>query len=311
MSSQSGVALIMVLWVLMFLTVIAMSLSVTTRTGALSAGAYADKVKKSFIAEGGVEYAVLKLFERKQFSTTAAPGIWRVDGTPYEVKTAGGAFVVSITDETGKVDINHAPPILLMGLLDALGVDFQEQAIITDSIQDWRDKDSFVRLNGAEDSYYLSLPMPYSPKNADFVSTAELIYVRGITADLLYGKEGGKGLMDFVTIYSGTERISVNAAPVEVLAALPGMTRETAQTIVDFRDHTNIANSFQLQGLAGSSLSGFFNMAEGRTYSILSVGQIEKNGHLDPNGHAVGAIVEIGNTYSFKYVKWESRAKVK
>ena len=64
-----------------------------------------------------------------------------------------------------------------------------------------------------------------------FVSVEELLQIKGITRSTLYGthqQEGEKtihkrGLVDFVTVHSGSQRINVNSAEAEMLASLPGM----------------------------------------------------------------------------------------
>ncbi len=55
------------------------------------------------------------------------------------------------------------------------------------SIMDWIDEDSNVERDGAEDEYYLSLAEPYYCKNADFENVEELLMVREVYRDMLYG----------------------------------------------------------------------------------------------------------------------------
>ena len=55
------------------------------------------------------------------------------------------------------------------------------------SIMDWIDDDSNVERDGAEDEYYLSLPDPYYCKNEDFETVEELLLVREVYRDMLYG----------------------------------------------------------------------------------------------------------------------------
>jgi type II secretory pathway component PulK len=55
------------------------------------------------------------------------------------------------------------------------------------SIMDWTDEDSNVERDGAEDEYYLSLADPYYCKNANFETVEELLMVREVYRDMLYG----------------------------------------------------------------------------------------------------------------------------
>jgi len=61
---------------------------------------------------------------------------------------------------------------------------------IPPAIIDWIDADDDMSnqgTGGAESQYYLTLPEPYSPKNDRFESVEELLMVRGVTRQMLYG----------------------------------------------------------------------------------------------------------------------------
>jgi len=58
---------------------------------------------------------------------------------------------------------------------------------IADAILDWIDEDDQVRSFGAESTYYLGLDPPYQPRNGPFLALDELLMVRGVTPELLYG----------------------------------------------------------------------------------------------------------------------------
>jgi hypothetical protein len=58
---------------------------------------------------------------------------------------------------------------------------------IADAILDWLDEDDLPREFGAEESHYLGLPSAYEPRNGQMTSLDELLLVRGVTPELLYG----------------------------------------------------------------------------------------------------------------------------
>jgi type II secretory pathway component PulK len=58
---------------------------------------------------------------------------------------------------------------------------------LPDSIFDWKDADSTVEDDGAEDEYYLAQPQPYRAKNDGFEAVEELLLVRSAYPELLYG----------------------------------------------------------------------------------------------------------------------------
>jgi len=94
--------------------------------------------------------------------------------------TQNDALAYGITDESGKLNLNTATPamsLLLPGMTDEAA----------DSIADWVDGNETARSNGAESSYYNSLSEPYGSKNSAMESPEELLLVKGITPELLYG----------------------------------------------------------------------------------------------------------------------------
>jgi len=58
---------------------------------------------------------------------------------------------------------------------------------IADAILDWIDADDTPRENGAEADYYASLAPPYAPRNGSPETIEELLLVRGVTPQLLFG----------------------------------------------------------------------------------------------------------------------------
>lgn len=60
---------------------------------------------------------------------------------------------------------------------------------IADAILDWLDEDDEPREYGAEREFYLQLPNPYEPTNGPLQSVEQLLLVRGVTPQLLFGKD--------------------------------------------------------------------------------------------------------------------------
>jgi type II secretory pathway component PulK len=68
---------------------------------------------------------------------------------------------------------------------------------IADAILDWMDADDEVSEFGAESNYYSSLKPPYRPRQGRFADLHELLLVKGITEELLYGEDrNGNGMLD-------------------------------------------------------------------------------------------------------------------
>ena len=60
---------------------------------------------------------------------------------------------------------------------------------IADAIMDWIDDDDDTREFGAEFDYYQSLGSPYEPNNGSFNTVEELLLVRGVVPELLFGAD--------------------------------------------------------------------------------------------------------------------------
>ena len=69
---------------------------------------------------------------------------------------------------------------------------------VADAILDWLDEDEEPRPLGAEfDDFYLHLPNPYKPANGPIESIEQLLLVRGVTPQLLFGyDENRNGVLD-------------------------------------------------------------------------------------------------------------------
>ena len=86
-NSQSGIALLMVLWVITLLMVLVMSFSLLTRTEANSTAFFRDGVQKKFFAEAAQDRAVMEISHRQIFrnQTVVLEGneVVRIDGRNY------------------------------------------------------------------------------------------------------------------------------------------------------------------------------------------------------------------------------------
>jgi general secretion pathway protein K len=316
-TSQKGIALLVVLWVLTILLVIVLSFSFLTRTETYSTLSFKEGSERKFLAEAGVERAIMELFYRMQNlgmqNIIEGSEVWKVDGTSYSGQIGDENYSVRITDESGKIDINaitDANSDILRNLFKNLGVPENEVYTIVDSILDWKDPDDLLHLNGAEDDYYMSLPNPYKPKNANFDTLEELIMVKGMTPEILYGKGEQKGLIDYLTVNSKRKQINLNAAPKEVLMAIPGMTSEIADAIINYRQDKEIRSIGEIQGLLGENynlMSSYFSTGGSNTFTIDSIGQ--KGGEKAGFGIRATVIIEGNNKY--RYIYYKSPAYIK
>lgn len=287
----------LVIWVLALFMVLALSLSYATKIEISATLAFRDAAEERFLAEGAMERAFVEILLRKTVPVTAVEEEkpWRVDGTAYRVDGERGHALVKITSEAGKIDINKAPELVLKNLIIAMGVQGDDVDIIVDSIQDWRDADDLHRMRGAEDSYYMSLQVPYKAKNADFESIEELLLVRGVTMELLYGTASKKGLADFITVYAENGKINVSAAPREALMGLPGMTAEVADMVLQFRQAREIKTVQEFREIVGdlfTPMSPYIMAGEGGVFTVEAIGRKTEN----KGGTGMKAVVSFSGT---------------
>lgn len=310
--SNRGIALLMVLWILTILMVIVLSFAFMARTDVSSTVTYRQGVVHKFLAEGAVERGIVELFyryaNRNQATAVEGSEIVRTDGRAYRGEIDGSMYVYSITDESGKININlmtDATGIILNNLLVNVGVPKEDADTIVDSILDWKDADDLHRLHGAEDQYYQSLPVPYKAKNANFDSLEELLFVKGVTEEILFGTAGRPGIINFLTVSTTSAIINGNAAPLEVLAALPDMTREMAERIVEAREPAEIKTIQDIGGIIGGlagTLTRYVGFADSNVYTIEGKGLGKDD---QKKGYTIRAVVAIegGNRYRYLYYK--------
>ncbi len=311
-SSERGIALLMVLWILTILMVIVLSFAFMARTDVNSTVTYRQGVEDKFLAEGAVQRAIMELIyryaNRNQAMAVEGSEIVRTDGRSYRDEIDGNMYDYSITDESGKININlmtDATGIILNNLLVNLGVPKEDADTIVDSVLDWKDADDLHRIHGAEDQYYQSLPVPYKAKNANFDSLEELLFVKGVSEEILFGVGDRPGIINFLTVSTTSAIINANAAPIEVLAALPDMTREMAERIVEAREPFEIKAMQDIGGIIGGlagTLTRYVGFADSNVYTIAGKGLGKDD---QKNGFTIRAVVAVegGNRYRYLYYK--------
>ena len=213
---ERGIALILVLWLTVLLTVIAGSFAYGMRTEALAARNTVSLAQARALADGAVNRTVFELMRAQ-----VTPDVWSADGSVHAWDEEGARIAVSAFDESGKIDINAASDPLLKSLLQtAGGLDSDTANKLVDIIGDWKDADDLRRPNGAEASDYKAAGLPYKPANAPFEAVAELQRVLGMTP-ALYSK-----LADSLTVHTRMAGVNPAYASRTVLLALPGATPE-------------------------------------------------------------------------------------
>lgn len=265
--NQRGVALLVVLWIFIFLLVVAFDFSASVREEATAAHRYSDETQGYYIALAGFERGVYEFLQqstaRDALATQKKADIF--DGDWHEEALGGGAFRVRWVDEGGKININRADEETLRRVFTNLGIEEPNKAILVDSIMDWRDPDDLHRASGAENDYYRSLTPPYTAKNGPFDTVEDLLWVRGMTPELFYGygdAQGDRaentqraGLREIFTVDSPIDRVNLRTASADVIHALTGIPLEKSRRFVDERKKLSdktLADLLPLLGIGAS-----------------------------------------------------------
>ena len=212
--SESGIALMLVLWVLALLSIIVFEFCSTMRIEATITKNFKEGERSYYLAQAGINRAFIELVKTqraiKKFKGAKDSMVddaeedeleddetedWKPRAQPYLFELEDGECEVTIGDEGGKINLNwiakkaKSDRKLLTDIIEkSCGLEGEERDIIVDSIIDWVDKDHNHLMNGAEDEYYEALEDPYESRDSNFVIPEELLLVRGITDDIFYGR---------------------------------------------------------------------------------------------------------------------------
>jgi general secretion pathway protein K len=221
---QRGVALVLVIWVSVLLTVIATSFIMERRTEVMVVTNSVSLARAQAAADAGVHRALHDLYR------AAAEDAWKRDGAVHEWSFEGVPVRIEIRDESAKIDLNTASDALLRGLLLQSGLGDKDATRLLDAILDWRDPDSLKRPSGAEEGDYRGAGLSHRPANAPFQAIEELQLVLGMRPDLY------RRLAPSITVYSRQPGINPTLASREVLLSIPGVTVEMVDEYIAQRD---------------------------------------------------------------------------
>ena len=175
--TNSGIALMLVLWVLALLSMMVFEFCYTMRIEATITKNFKDGERSYYLAQAGINRALIELIKTqssvKKFTgskDTLVKGEeeddeeedetkeWKPREEPYTFPFDEGECSVIIRDEGSKINLNwiakkaKSDRKLLADIVEkSCGLEGDDRDIIVDSIIDWVDKDHNHLLNGAED----------------------------------------------------------------------------------------------------------------------------------------------------------------
>lgn len=197
----------------------------------------ARQVQAKYLVDSGVDY--VRLFVTQDYETLRAKGgLWNnpnyfqaivvgIDPTNPElvgrftvvapsIDAEGnpGGFRYGLFDESNKLNLNiltfvdSQMPGSARQLLMALP---QMTEDVADAILDWIDTDEEMREYGCEVGFYEGLAPPYQTKNGPLDSLDELLLVRGMTPQLLFGLDTNRnGILDAEEMSADTTELEAD-----------------------------------------------------------------------------------------------------
>ncbi len=264
---ERGVALMMVLWVLVFLSIMSINFLRSTRWVTGSTHNLKEETVAYYQALSGYHEALHYIASDKdpQVDFLDEEGNFWIDNETIPVtgkrETEDSEIEIRITDENSRVNINFAQQDRFVKLLQRAGVKEEDILIIMDSVADWKDQDKEHHLSGAEDDYYEALKEPYKAKNGLFDVPEELALVRGMKPEFLFGDgTGATGLLSLITTF-GKNAVNINTVSPEVMQFL-GLNDAEIETIMKQRNKAYggfrfIPHQFSVRGLNAMTTQTF------------------------------------------------------
>ncbi|MBS0260604.1 MAG: general secretion pathway protein GspK [Planctomycetes bacterium] len=219
---RSGTVLLIVLVVVALLALGAYTFAEIMTVESQAAATYGREVQARAAADSGIEL-VASLLQQRYLpdaryyynepqtlegvllrDSTNAKGKGRFSVvTGNELDTSGRSIRFGISDESSKLNLNSLMKLVAAGTIqsataEAVLMSFPEMTQeIADAIIDWIDKDTNPMQSGAETDYYQGLSPPYPAKDNYLDSLDELLLVKGVTPQLLFGEDTNhNGILD-------------------------------------------------------------------------------------------------------------------
>jgi len=269
---QNGSILVGLLWCLALLSVVVIGILHTARMDLLVVKNYGDRIQAHYLALAGIEKAKALLYhdaqDRSRGRKNHTGNLYDDAGQFREVALGrgtfsvirrgrsdeGGGIIYGVSDEESRLNANTASADML-GKLQNMTPD------VAAAIVNWRGGDSATMA--AEAQYYAGLKPPYQPRNGPLQTVRELLMVRGVSPQLLLGRDvhqngmlaaagtdlaspvdsADLGWAGILTVDSsvqnvnaaGENRVNLQSAAESSLTAITGITSPIAKAIVSYR----------------------------------------------------------------------------
>lgn len=243
---QQGMALLVTIMTVSLLVAVTIQYHKTTWQQFLVSNNYKVETQLKVIADSGVNIAQALLeSDGAENQEDSFLDSWAVlDEDSFDGLFPFGTLQLKVIDLSGRLQVNILGQktgensetgdtnsggvtrevfqnLLLSGLFSI--EDETEARSIVDALTDWIDEDDQESDLGAESSYYQSLEEPYSCRNGPVRYVEELLLIKGISPELLYGTGEQKGLADYLTVYGNDGKVNLSTAPLLVIQSFDSL----------------------------------------------------------------------------------------
>jgi general secretion pathway protein K len=283
--NQRGSVLLAVLFLAGLLGIFAAVASSVMNAAADSSRSFAEGIRADAAMHSAIEYIVARTGSGLQ----DAVGTAIVDVGPAKV-------VVSVRDEASRIDLNFAPPELLAGIFQQVGVSAENARVYAARIVDWRDADDDISPNGgAERGAYRAAGRVDGPRNGPFLHVAELVLVLDLPS------RAAAAVAPYVTVASGRDKVNPMQADPPVLRAIPGMTQERMLDFLDQRQRPGADLSSLIQRLG--PVQDF--VTDEPALAVRFEGRVQLARNIERRYEAVVSIVD-GDTEPYRILAWDA-----
>jgi general secretion pathway protein K len=280
---ESGVAIVLVLWMIALLTVLAVSFARDASVQAKIVRNQYDVARARALADTGVSLAILGILD------PAPDDKARLDGSPRDFTYGDGEIVLGLQNEAGKIDLNHASGEMLGNLFRAVGLDAAQAVALVDAVANWKRSRRAVWDSSVNRGRFEPAVTAIGP----FLALEEFRTVQGVTPEI-YAL-----VAPFLTVFSGTERIDALAAPRQVLLSLPGIDPAEVDAYVAARAKFGPDPSL-LPALTG--VDAYLGQDTVSFVSISSEGRIPPNARFI-RAATISLVVNVSERY--RIVSWQ------
>jgi general secretion pathway protein K len=223
--SADGFILVAVLWILGGLATLVAIYSLYVINAATSLEVNHDRIHAEASVSAGLE---LTAYYLSAVEVAAQP----TRGS-FSFQIGNSNVTVGFRSEAARIDLNTAPKALLAGLFRVLGAQPEAADYYADRIIGWRTNAAIQNEDqDPEITAYRTAGLRYNPRQAAFANVQELWLVLGLPPAMI------ERAMPFFTVFSGLPTVNVMDSAPEVVAALPDMSPERLDAVLNERNKT-------------------------------------------------------------------------